>query len=481
MSQIDEKNKELKIEATFKDVLFFRFWGFRGKLSQIGILTPEEAQEGEETINRILQLIQSNKITAIDINRKTRDISIKVKEVIDTPEEALTREEIDRLFTNKAIQLLISVIVEEVFNSPKKGGKKKAEEVKEKKTQTKYSIHLINQRFDQAKQLKIFSDIKVEEELNNQLEALSESKGIEINKPERFGLVLNQTELRVLEGILQGFTNTDYLGDEEIDKQSYVKTTKHPVDKINRAYSNINKIPVIRLTQAELISLAGYDLSKQRQGDKNDVTEALSVLATKQFGFYWDRLVYHKGKPAKDKSGKYIKEGVMEVGSILRVKYVRNEAQQLLYYEIHPSAVILDQIDSRYGGNYFLLVPNNWREEVKQLTGTRESSYTYEFLIWLRLQFEQIRRHNSQKRKPKPFSISQSWEEIAIALRMPPTMYKANRKRANKIIQDAYSVAIKLGYLIKVINNGATDTLYLNEGFYPKPGELTSEDLVAIS
>jgi len=55
---------------------------------------------------------------------------------------------------------------------------------------------------------------------------------------------------------------------------------------------------------------------------------------------------------------------------------------------------------------------------------------------------------------------------------MPESMYKANRKRASTIIQDAYSVAIKLGYLVKVENNGATDILYLNEGYYPKPGEL---------
>jgi len=55
---------------------------------------------------------------------------------------------------------------------------------------------------------------------------------------------------------------------------------------------------------------------------------------------------------------------------------------------------------------------------------------------------------------------------------MPETMYKANRKRASKIIQDAYSTAIKLGYLVKVENTGATDILYLNESYYPKPGEL---------
>jgi hypothetical protein len=55
---------------------------------------------------------------------------------------------------------------------------------------------------------------------------------------------------------------------------------------------------------------------------------------------------------------------------------------------------------------------------------------------------------------------------------MPETMYKRNRPRSSKIIQEAYSVAIKLGYLIKVENNGAIDILYLNEGYYPKPGEL---------
>jgi hypothetical protein len=121
------------------------------------------------------------------------------------------------------------------------------------------------------------------------------------------------------------------------------------------------------------------------------------------------------------------------------------------------------------------MVPNNWREDVEQIIGKRASSYTYEFLLWLRLQYEQIRRYNKnggKDRKPKPFTLSKSWEEVAIALKMPVTMYKRNRKKASAIIQDAYSVAIKLGYLIKVDNNGATDILYLNESYYPKSGEL---------
>jgi len=144
------------------------------------------------------------------------------------------------------------------------------------------------------------------------------------------------------------------------------------------------------------------------------------------------------------------------------------QAGLLQYYEIQPSAPLLDQVN-----NYFLLVPNNWREEVKLLTGKRASSYSYELLVWLRLQYEQIRRYNKgTNRKPKPFKIGKSWEEVAMALKMPESMYKRNRSRSYKIIQEAYSVAIKLGYLVKVENNGATDILYLNESYYPRPGEL---------
>ena len=65
-----------------------------------------------------------------------------------------------------------------------------------------------------------------------------------------------------------------------------------------------------------------------------------------------------------------------------------------------------------------------------------------------------------------------SWEDVAIELEMPPTIYKANRKRAHNIIDEAYSTAIKLGYLLKVETAGAVDKLYLNDGFYPQPGGL---------
>jgi hypothetical protein len=327
---------------------------------------------------------------------------------------------------------------------------------------TKIAIHTVTQFYGDSKQLSIFSDEKID--------AFSRATGLSISeRPNSYGVVLNQAQRKVLEGILKAFSESNYSGDEEIDKATY-SSKIYPINKIAGAYSNVDKIPVVKLTQAQIIDLSGYDLKSQRYGDKVDVTEAISFLATKQFCFYWVRLKTENGKPVKDKSGEYVKEEVMEVGSLFRIKTVRDETGGLQYYEIHPSAPLLDQVS-----NYFLLVPNNWREEVKQLTGKRASSYTYELLLWLRLQYEQIRRYNKnggKNRKVKPFKLSKTWEDVAEALKMPETMYKANRKRTVKIIQEAYSVAIKLGYLVKVENNGATDILYLNEGYYPKPGEL---------
>lgn len=336
---------------------------------------------------------------------------------------------------------------------------------------TKIAIHAVTQFYADNRQLSLFSDEKID--------AFKDATGLNLtNRPTNYGVVLNQAQRRVFEGILKAFTDTNYKGDEQKDKTTALgeiyaineTSGKTLVKGENAPYRNIDAIPVVKLTQAQVIDLSGYDLKSQRQGDKQDVIEALSFLSTNQFCFYWVRLKKENGKPVRDKNGDYIKEEVMEVGTLLRTRIVRDQTGLLQYYEIQPSAPLLDQVN-----NYFLLVPNNWRDEVKRITGKRASSYTYELLLWLRLQYEQIRRYNTgggRNRKPKPFKLSKSWEDVAIALKMPESMYKANRKRASKIIHEAYSVAIKLGYLIKVENNGATDILYLNESYYPKPGEL---------
>jgi len=351
--------------------------------------------------------------------------------------------------------------------SPTKATQPKVE--KDKK-HTKIAIHTITQFYGDSKQLSLFSDEKIED--------FTRATGLNLtNRPDSYGVILNQAQRRVFEGILKAFTDTNYKGNEQKEKAKILKevfsdskTSGNILSTGDNApYKNIETIPIIKLTQAQIISLSGYDLSKQRQGDKQDVIEAINFLATKQFCFYWIRAKTENGKIVKDKNGDYAKEEVMEISSLFRIKTIRTEEGELQYYEISPSAPLLDQVN-----NYFLLVPNNWINEVKEITGKRASSYTYGLLFWLRLQYEQIRRYNDKKGtiKKKLFKITKRWEDVAIALKMPESMYKANRKRALSIIQNSYSLAIELGYLIKVENNGATDILHLNESYYPKPGEL---------
>jgi hypothetical protein len=143
------------------------------------------------------------------------------------------------------------------------------------KKHTKIAIHTVSQFYGDNKQLSLFSDEKID--------AFSRATGLSINnRPDSYGVVLNQSQRKVLEGILKAFTDSNYKGDEEIDKATY-SSSIYPINKIAGAYSNIDKIPVVRLTQAEIIKLSGHD---RTQGDKVDVVEAISFLATKQFCFY---------------------------------------------------------------------------------------------------------------------------------------------------------------------------------------------------
>jgi hypothetical protein len=326
------------------------------------------------------------------------------------------------------------------------------------------SLHAVSQFYNGNKQLSLFSDEKINEFTNN--------TGLNLlQKPDSYGAVLNLTEQKVFEGIINALSRTNYSGNEQIspidnlsgDMQTGSKKTK---DILNTIYKNVDYIPVIKITQADLIKISGFNSKKQKH--KQDVTQAINTLATKQFCFYWLRTKYEGGKILKDKNGDYLKEEVMEIAPFFRVNFVRKITGEFDYYEIRPSAVVLDQAKQ-----YFLLIPENWRSEVKQITGNKASRYTYQFLVWLRYQFAQINRYNkSHKLKPKKFVIKKSWEEIAIILKMPETMYKRNRKKANSIIQEAYKTALELKYLVKIEDGGGIDIFYLNTEYYALPGEL---------
>jgi hypothetical protein len=145
---------------------------------------------------------------------------------------------------------------------------------------TKMAIHTVTQFYGDNRQLSLFSDEKID--------AFKDATGLNLtNRPTNYGVVLNQAQRRVFEGILKAFTDTNYKGDEQKDKATALRevysdtetSAKTLVKGENAPYRNIDTIPVVKLTQAQIIELSGYDLKRQRQGDKQDVIEALSFLA----------------------------------------------------------------------------------------------------------------------------------------------------------------------------------------------------------
>jgi len=317
---------------------------------------------------------------------------------------------------------------------------------------TQISLHSVRNLLGSQQQLSLFSENKVRE--------FAETYGVSLESQiSRYGIDLTDTQQRMMEAILFGFSKTKYKGNlEPIDKPSHAKE-KYPSGGLPSIYQNVTQLPKLKITQAELLDWAG--VNRRSAGDVQDALRALKHLGTSQYCFYYTRAVFdEKGALKREKHGEYIKEEVIAVDTLFTIKEVRSKkTSSLEYYEIIPSSIFLDQRES-----YFMLIPFNWREEVRKLIGQRKaSSYTFRFLVLLRYQFEMDRR--AQK---KPV-IKCTPEEMAIRLKMPESVYKGKRTRANKILDEVYAVAKKLGYITHYERMGITDILYLNEEKYRMP------------
>jgi len=321
------------------------------------------------------------------------------------------------------------------------------------------SIHSVNNIFPKPDTYNLFSDPE------ETAYSYRKEYGIEeLNKINKVGIDLNDFQFKVLEGVLKAFKHSageGYTGNIPAkDKKELIRENKY--DSLPSTYKNITNIPRVRLNQSELFKLTG--IKENSIGERERVIEALQYLGSTQHLFYYKRLSYDdKGKPEKTIKGESKKEEVTAIDTLFTVKTVKdNETNMFKYYEIEPTATLLDQ-----AGNYFLLIPHHWREEVKQIMGGKEvSSYTMRFLLWLQLQFEQKRRKNYRK-----LEIRMNWENIAKTLDMPYTIYKRNKKRANNILLTAYETAVKTGYLISYRREPHIDILILNESKYFTPAE----------
>jgi hypothetical protein len=325
---------------------------------------------------------------------------------------------------------------------------------------TQMGMHAYRNFLGNPKQLNLFSDHPTK---------FGHEYGVQIDETiDRVGMDLTDIQMRVMEGILRGFSETNYKGNIPPEDKQEIAQSKYS-GKLPSSYKYVREIPRLRVTQKQILEWSG--LNTGNWGDKQRAIEALAHLGAKQYWYHYDRLVFdEKGCPEKDKNGDWKKEAIDAVDTLITVKTVREKIPlkqqekntkiqgEVKYYEITPSAVFLDQRES-----YFILFPYNWRDEIDALYHKKKySAYIPKFIYFLRLQYELKRRAKNEK----PYQLRWSTEEIAIALNMPKSFYKGQKERTNKLIEEALMVAKKLGYLQKYERTDAVEVLTFEDSKY---------------
>lgn len=316
---------------------------------------------------------------------------------------------------------------------------------------TKISIHAIRNILGDPGQLSLFRD--------HDIDFCNKHKIRLDNKIERFGIDLTEYQSRVLEAILHGFTLSNYQGNHASQVKEEVVLEKFS-GKQPKILDYVKELPVLRVKQKDIFKWSG--VSENKIADRTRAVEALKTLGVKQYCFFYERVAQDsEGNLVKNKNGSWKKEQVHCVDTLFTIKEIRSD-KYISYYEIIPSPIFLDQVS-----NYFLLIPYNWREEVRKLLGNRKaSSYTFHFLMFLRYQYEMKRR---SRRTSALTSIKWSPEEVAAAINVPKSVYLKHKKKMNQTLDTVYGAAKKLGYLESYKRTGYLDVLHLNKTKYYNP------------
>jgi len=269
---------------------------------------------------------------------------------------------------------------------------------------------------------------------------------------------LTETEFKVLEGILSTLTSNNYynmIAPANIDE---LIQNKEVSDEELKNIDRLSKLPKLRANKEQIYTWGGA--KKTSIAAREKAFKGFKTLSEKKFVFCYERAIFDdKGVLVRDKSGSLQKEIVSFTDTLFRVAYLKTLNTKREYIEIFPSPVFLDQIDK-----YFILFPNNWRDEVKLASKkSRVPTAAYRLLFSLRLQYEFKRRSNST------FSIDWSLEKICQTLNIPKKYIKSKKKYLNDLLKDCYEIALACNYIDKYDMKELVHTLYLNENKYYNP------------
>ena len=219
------------------------------------------------------------------------------------------------------------------------------------------------------------------------------------------------------------------------------------------------------MTRTEYYDAYGVHKSRTTRGkieydgrEKRDALNNLRKLADTEFLVTYSRKLWLRDEErSKAIRGKTtiikILEGYdnllpEELSRIERGEDIESRATEVVW---QASPLLVDQIDS-----YFLLKPNSYYDEIKQVAG-RSSKYFTTFIDYLYTRAEDIRRSNARKYQhlnsftdPK---LADTWilqideHNLAEILRMYSYIKSRNWKRIRNTVGSCYALAKKLGYI----------------------------------
>lgn len=465
--QEQEPVQELAFRMSVKEAILLHLWGYSGNAKD-----EEQRAEIMETHDVLKKGLVSIRVKDIDMAKGTFVMNISRR-------PNYSEEVLGKYLEKPWVRLAIA----EVY-----GFKKEFLEANTSKaTPPQRPQHVKTGRHLASQFLGPVVDPQTKLNFGETLERYTQETGLTMgNRPLGWGLDLNVTQQRVTSAILEAFSLGEYQGHITMPKEEILTDPERgpnyaqamvrassPQYLYRKAYRNIPQLPTIRLTLAEVVKLAGYDHS--RQGDKEKVKEAVARLGTVSYMFYWMRKAFTNRNgtaiPERDGQGEHKWEEVVEVSSLFRVKHVLDEqTKELKYFEISPSAVVLDQVSPMFGGNYFLMVPRDLHVEIQKAVGKgkRSSSYTFAFVMFLLSEYERQRSHAKKGTVPE-VRISKPWEEIAQRIKMPESVWKRKRATAIGNLERVYQVAQELGYLKAYRRENGVDTLELEPSKYYRP------------
>lgn len=496
-----EENEDGTVTNTVR-VNLQTLWFYVGQMLTSGRLSEEKKQELEANAKVLERLLSDIKVKP---GRKKKNGKTEVQLVLTPKDEGANEgegaeqwlKEVTEALYSPTIKTILSYLLSK-FNEGGGGGgggnTAKEPLAGGMADEILYSRAALLQNFDinSGQQLRLPMQIA---------EAWESLGGVNIERQiESYGIDLNEGQHNVLKAILGAFTETDYKGNTDrlpLEESGRIPKYGEDPDSIGSAFrvlhnGKIKTLPQIQITQAELFRRCG--IKSEDRSLRQRALEDLDFLGREQFVFFWQRFVKKevkldvkrgKGQHVKldvvrDKeTGKAEKEDVSEVGTLLRVKEVRDEeTQQLKYYEIAPSLVMLEH----KRGGHFVIYPYRLEREVQQKTGKRLKKYEAQLLGWLALTFEDERRHRiNLKRHGNLVALAKAggeiptetvidWQELAKQLKMPETLRIKNKKKGRGMIERACSIAAKAGFLTGYeIDGTGTIKLVFNPLAYKLP------------